>query len=132
MQITQTIRKVLETASAKALATMCTENINVVPVSMIRVNDTNIWLFDFFMDKTANNICAHSACALTAWEGMKGIQIKGDVTYVKDGDIFDESVEWVKTQNPNRVVKGLLIIEPKTVFDVSPGGAYEPEDLGNE
>lgn len=130
MHITPTVKTILETAPAKALATTCHESINVVPVSMIRVNESNIWLFDFFMNKTAHNACASPACALTAWEGMKGIQIKGDIAYITEGDLFDESVNWVQTQNPDRIVKGLLIIEPTAIFDISPGGAFTAEELG--
>lgn len=132
MRITSTVKTILETAPAKAFATTCPEDINVVPVSMIRVNDSSIWLFDFFMNKTVHNACASSACALTAWEDMQGIQIKGDVTYVTGGEFFDEAVEWVQIQNPERVVKGLLIIDPTAIFDISPGGAYTAEELGIE
>ena len=130
MRITSTVKDILETAPAKALATVCAEDINVVPVSMIRVNESSVWLFDFFMNKTAHNACTSSACALTAWEGMKGVQLKGTVTYITEGEMFDESVAWVKTQNPERVVKGLLVIEPTALFDISPGGAYSAAELG--
>ena len=84
------------------------------------------------MNKTASNACASSSCALTAWENMKGIQIKGDVTYVTEGEFFEEAVEWVQVKNPERVVKGLLIIVPTAIFDISPGGAYGAKELGIE
>lgn len=131
MPITPTVKAILETAPAKALATICNADVNVVPVSMIRVNESSIWLFDFFMNKTAHNACATSTCALTAWENMTGVQIKGDVTYKTEGALFDEAVSWVKTQNPDRVVKGLLIIEPKAIFDISPGKTFTPKELGH-
>lgn len=130
MRITPTVKTILETATAKALATTCPESINVVPVSMIRVNESDIWLFDFFMNKTAHNAYASRACALTAWENMQGIQVKGDIAYITEGELFDESVDWVKTQNLNRIVKGLLIIQPTAIFDISPGGAFTAEELG--
>ena len=130
MRITQTVKTILETAPAKALATRCTTDVNVVPVSMVRVNESSIWLFDFFMNKTAHNACGMSVCALTAWEGMKGVQIKGSITYITEGEVFNESVAWVSTQNPDRVVKGLLEIVPTSIHDVSPGGAYTALELG--
>jgi len=130
MRITPTVQTILETAPAKAFATTGLDSINVVPVSMIRVNESSIWLFDFFMDKTADNVRTSSTCALTAWDDMKGIQIKGDATYVTTGESFDEAVDWVYTQNPDRIVKGLLIVNPATIFDISPGGAYTVEELG--
>lgn len=130
MRITPTVKTILESAPAKALATTCLESINVVPVSMIRVNESDIWLFDFFMNKTAHNACASRACALTAWEDMQGIQVKGDIAYITEGELFDESVDWVKTQNPDRIVKGLLIIQPTAIFDISPGGVFTADELG--
>jgi len=130
MRITPIVQTVLEAAPAKAFATTCPESINVVPGSMNKVNESAIWLFDFFMTKTAHNARTSSACALTAWEDMKGIQIKGEVAYVTEGELYDEAVTWVYEQNPDRIVKGLLIIEPTKIYDISPGGAYSAEELG--
>ena len=124
-----TIRDVLSTAAAKAFATNGIAGINVVPVSMIRVNDHTIWLFDFFMDKTIQNLGVKAPVALTAWTDMKGIQIKADAQYITDGDEFTEAVAWVKEQNPARVVKGLIILTPTKIHDISPGGAFLEDDL---
>lgn len=132
MHITPTVKTILETAPAKALATKNSEDVNAVPISMIKVNETDIWLFDFFMNRTAKNVLTTARCALTAWEGMMGVQIKGNVTYITEGEAFDEAVAWVQTQNPERVVKGLLVIEPTAIFDISPGGAYSAQELGLE
>lgn len=124
-----TIRDVLSTAAAKAFATYGNTGINVVPVSMIRVNDDTIWLFDFFMDKTVQNLDVKAPVALTAWTDMKGIQVKADAQYIMDGDEFTEAVVWVKEQNPARVVKGLIILTPTKIHDISPGGAFLENDL---
>src|SRR3989338_2963476 len=62
---TNILKSTLETAAAKALATNGPEGINVVPVSMIRVNENDIWLFEFFMDKTAKNAEAGKKAVLT-------------------------------------------------------------------
>ena len=124
-----TIRDVLSTAAAKAFATYGNTGINVVPVYMIRVNDDTIWLFDFFMDKTVQNLDVKAPVALTAWTDMKGIQIKADAQYVTEGVEFMEAVAWVKEQNPARVVKGLIILTPTKIHDISPGGAFTESDL---
>ena len=126
---TNILKSTLETAAAKALATNGPEGINVVPVSMIRVNENDIWLFDFFMDKTAKNAEAGEKAALTAWTDMVGVQIIAELQYVTSGSDFEEAVTWVKTQNASRVVKGLLILRPTKVYDISPGGAFTVEDL---
>lgn len=123
------IKETINKAEAKALATNGPHGINVVPVSMIKVNDQSLWLFDFFMDKTATNIQQNPEVALTAWIGMKGIQIKAKAQYITAGDEFTAAVTWVKGQNPDRVVKGLIILSPTKIHDISPGGAYTPKQL---
>ena len=97
-----TIRDVLSTAAAKAFATYGNTGINVVPVSMIRVNDDTIWLFDFFMDKTVQNLDVKAPVALTAWTDMKGIQVKADAQYITDGDEFTEAVDAFLADIPKR------------------------------
>lgn len=124
-----TIRDVLTTANAKAFATNGIAGINVVPVSMIRVNDDTIWLFDFFMDKTVQNLHTNTQVALTAWTDMKGVQVKAGAQYCTEGDAFMEAVAWVKEQNPARFVKGLIILNPTKIHDISPGGAFTESDL---
>lgn len=119
----------IEDATAKALATTGPAGVNVVPVSMVRVVGTKIWLFDFFMEKTVVNIQAEAAVSLAAWAGMQGVQIKAAVTYTTSGPEFDEAVTWVGTQNPDRVVQGLLQLQPTACYDISPGGHFVPEEL---
>ena len=127
--INPTIKTMLETAAAKALSTATADDINVVPVSMIRVNDDSIWLFNFFMDKTAKNLESNPTVALTAWTETKGVQLKAQVTYHTEGDDFEAAVAWVSEQNPSRVVKGLIVLTPTAVYDISLGGAFNPEEL---
>ncbi len=125
----QSIKDALAKATAKALATYGSDGINVVPVSMIKVNDDTVWLFDFFMGKTMKNLTANPSVALTAWTDMKGVQLKCESIYKTNGSDFDAAVAWAHTQNPNRVVKGLIILTPTAVFDISPGGAFTAADL---
>ena len=114
------IEKFILEATSKALATQGNHGINVVPVSTIRVVDGNIWLINYFMDKTLHNISYNKNVALVCWSKMMGYQIKGEMEIVTDGKNFDEAVMWVGKILPERVVKGLLILHPKEVFDVSP------------
>ncbi|MAZ29870.1 hypothetical protein CL655_01165 [bacterium] len=129
MSLSNKVIETLTTATAKALATTGPDGVNVVPVSMIKVNDDSIWLFDFFMDKTTINVAANSTVALTAWTDMVGVQIKAEAEYVTKGTLFEEATAWVKTQNPERVTKGLLVLKPTAVFDISPGGAFDADEL---
>ena len=129
MKIHQKIRGVIESAECKALATCGVHGINVVPVSMVRVNDDTVWLFNFFMDKSVTNLKTDNSISLACWTEMTGVQIKATVEYVENGEKFDEAVAWAKTQNPNRIVRGLLILSPTSIHDISPGGKYTKEEL---
>ncbi len=128
MTLTKTVREVLENAQSKALATNGPNHLNVVPVSMIKVNQETIWLFDFFMGKTAENVQQEPEIALSAWTGMDGMQIKGKAEYITDGDLFNQAKSWVKTQNPDRVVRGLLVLHPTDTFDISPAHTYATQE----
>ena len=129
MSLSTKVNRTLVQASAKALATSGPEGVNVIPVSMIKVNEDSIWLFDFFMEKTSSNLAVNKEVALTAWTDMTGVQIKAEATYVTEGADFNNAIEWVSTQNPDRVTKGLIVLKPITIFDISPGGAFEAGDL---
>jgi predicted pyridoxine 5'-phosphate oxidase superfamily flavin-nucleotide-binding protein len=129
MLFSPTITETLANAQAKALATNGPAGLNVVPVSMIRVRDDSIWLFDFFMDKTVVNIQAEPTVALTAWSNTTGIQVKGIADYQISGDEFDQAVTWVYQQNPERIVRGLISVSPIALFDISLGGAFSIAEL---
>jgi predicted pyridoxine 5'-phosphate oxidase superfamily flavin-nucleotide-binding protein len=129
MAISTTIADAIDNAEARALATNGPHGINVVPISMAKVNTDSIWLFDFFMNKTVNNVQANPEVALSAWTGLTGVQVKATASYVTEGPEFEEAVAWVHEQNPDRVTKGLLILTPTEILDVSPGGAFTPDEL---
>ncbi len=107
-------------ATSKALATNGEHGINVIPVSTIKVVDGNIWLINYFMDKTLQNIESNKNVALVCWLKMMGYQIKGKIEVFTEGEKFEEAVKWVKEILPDRTVKGLLILQPKEIFDISP------------
>ena len=115
----QVIEEILQ-ADNKALASYGKHNINVVPVSTIRIVDNKILLMNYFLKKTLDNIVKNPHIALSCWKGLSGYQIKGTVEYIEDGDIFEEAKEWVKRNVQNRTLKGLLIITPENVYNISP------------
>lgn len=129
MSLSKKIVDVVTTANAKAFATHGPHGINVVPVSILKVTPDSIWLFDFFMDKTITNLKANPKTTLTAWTGLQGVQIKTTATYITTGEDFDAGVAFVKTQNPERVVKGLIVLVPNEIFDISPGGVFTSDEL---
>lgn len=114
------IEEFILSAEAKALATYANGDLNVIPVSSIKIMDGKIWLINYFMDKTLSNILKDKSVALVCWRKMMGYQIKGIVSYVTEGQNFDEAVKWIKSILPDRVVKGLIILAPEEIHDVSP------------
>ncbi len=106
-------------AESKALATSCSMGINVVPVSTIKYLDEKIILVNYFMGKTLNNIKENPEVALVCWKGLEGIQIKGVTEYVEKGDLYTSIKEWVKQILPDRVVKGILVLTPHELYDIS-------------
>lgn len=114
------IENFILSADSKAFATYSDQGINVVPVSSLKVVDGNIWLINYFMDKTLSNIERNPEVSLVCWRKMMGYQIKGSVSYKTEGEDFDEAVKWIKSILPDRVVKGLIILKPKEIYDVSP------------
>jgi hypothetical protein len=107
-------------ADSKALATTGSNGLNVVPVSSVKIVDGKIWLINYFMDKTVENIKSDSHVSFVCWSGMSGYQIKGDVLYIEEGTEFEQAKEWIHNILPERVVKGLLIITPTEIFDIAP------------
>ena len=116
----QHIEKFILSAESKALATYAKGILNVVPVSSIKIVSGKIWLINYFMDKTFINILENKKVALVCWRKMMGYQIKGQVSYETEGENFAVAVEWIKQLLPERVVKGLIILEPEEIHDISP------------
>jgi predicted pyridoxine 5'-phosphate oxidase superfamily flavin-nucleotide-binding protein len=121
MHIDTTIQQQLQTAEAKALATQGPAGLNVVPVSVITVTDREIHLYDFFMRKTVENIKAEGTVALTAWSGLEGVQVRAMAEYVTDGAVFTAAQTEMQERFPERVLKGVVVLMPTAVYDISAG-----------
>lgn len=109
----------LLSASSKALATTGDAGLNVVPVSSVKVVDGTIYLVDYFFGKTRTNIQTSTEASLVFWDEYKGFQVKGSIEYTTSGNEFDMIKQWIKETIPTRTVKGVLILKPKDVFDIS-------------
>lgn len=114
------IEQFLLQADSKALATNGPAGINVVPVSSLKVVGGKIWLINYFMDKTLQNILSEQPVALTAWSKMIGYQIKGTTDYLSEGPEFEQAVAWIKEILPDRIVRGLIILSPTEIHDIAP------------
>jgi predicted pyridoxine 5'-phosphate oxidase superfamily flavin-nucleotide-binding protein len=119
MELPNKIIDVLEQAEGKALATVVSNSAHVVPVSTLKVVDDKILLVNYFMGKTLENIKSNPKVSLACWKDLEGYQLKADVEYVTEGEIFDSIQAWVAEILPERVVKGVLILTPYEVYDIS-------------
>ncbi len=114
------VKEFLLNATSKALATNGIAGINVVPVSSIFIEEENIILVDYFMNKTIDNILENKEVSLTAWKDMYGYQIKASCEYKKEGEVFESITLKVKKILPERIVKGVLVLKIKEIFDIAP------------
>jgi uncharacterized pyridoxamine 5'-phosphate oxidase family protein len=123
MKIPENVKEILLNAEGKSLATSSRGKINVIPVSTIKIVNDKIWLVNYFMDKTLENILENNEVALACWKKLEGYQIKGQATYIFDhkDKSLQETVKWISEILPERVVKGFLILEPIEIFDISAG-----------
>lgn len=120
MPIDRTIKKFVENCDAKAFATFGNNRLNVIPVSTIRVFDSQIWLFDYFMKKTENNLQKNQQSSLACWKDMEGYQFKGKSEYKTSGQDYEQARKIVEELHPDRTLKGLIVFTPDEMFPVSP------------
>src|SRR3989338_9213380 len=122
MEIPIEVEQALLEAEAKALATYsAVEGVSVVPVSSVRLIDGKVVLVNYFFGQTVRNIEENPDVALSFWSGLSGYRIKAKAAYETEGEVFDEVVGWIKETIPSRVVKGVLVLTPIALFDISAG-----------
>jgi len=122
MQLAQHIVDFINAASAKALATNGPAGLNVVPVSVIKAEVDQIFLYNFFMNKTAANIpLPNTPVALTCWEGLRGVQLRATATIDTQSEQYATEQTAMLQQFPNRTLASLIVLRPTEVFDVSVG-----------
>lgn len=122
MKLSIKVTEFITTAESKALATHGASGLNVVPVSAIHADEDTIKLYDFFMGKTANNLKEAGEVSLVAWDGLAGVQLKCSSKYLENGDDFTRADSWSKETFPDRKLRGLIILKPIEVHEVSIAG----------
>jgi predicted pyridoxine 5'-phosphate oxidase superfamily flavin-nucleotide-binding protein len=121
MELNTHVLDLILNADGKAIATTGPHGLNVVPLSTVRVVEGRIWLMNYFLKKTLENIEENPRVAFVSWRGLDGVQVKGHIEYLDNGDTFEEARAWVTSNVPNRTLKGLLILTPEEVYSVAPG-----------
>ncbi|MFT6361341.1 MAG: hypothetical protein ACJAV6_000246 [Candidatus Paceibacteria bacterium] len=119
MKLTKQQETLILNADSKVLGTSSSRNLNIVPVSTVRIVDDVIILFNYFMKKTHENIQHNPQVSLVCWSGANGIQIKGIVDYQHSGDLFKTYTQEIAELHPGRRLHGLLVIQPQELFDIS-------------
>lgn len=119
--ISEKIADSILNAEAKALATTGPNGVNVVPVSVVKLEGDSIYLYNFFMGKTVENLVTEERVALTCWSGLEGVQVKAKAEYHATDKIFEEAEVEMKEQFPDRVLKGVIVLKPHSVYDISVG-----------
>jgi predicted pyridoxine 5'-phosphate oxidase superfamily flavin-nucleotide-binding protein len=124
MKLSPVCAQMLLQAEAKALATFSVESgTHVVPVSTIKFDGDEIILVNYFFGQTLKNLLENKEVALAFWSGLEGYQIKADAYYETEGERFESVVAWIKEILPERIVKGVVVLKPKTITDVSADAA---------
>ncbi len=106
-------------ATSKALATTGPAGLNVVPVSVVKVVDGVIYLYNFFMHKTVENLVVEPVVSLVCWNGLVGIQVRAVASYETSGECFAATVDEMKVRFPDRTLSGVIALRPTAVFDIS-------------
>ena len=92
---------------------------NVVPVSTVRIIESEIYLVDYFFGKTRQNLQTEKSVALTFWSGLMGYQLKAEAEYLTVGEAFEAITQWVQQNHPERRVHGVVKLLPVEIFDIS-------------
>lgn len=116
---TEIIQIITDSESA-ALATTGPHGLNVVPISVFEPRQGEVHLFDFFMNKTAENIQAEGDATFTCWKGFSGLQVKAEAKYETYGPDYDAAVVEMKERFPDRTLKALIRLIPSEIYDVTP------------
>ena len=123
--LNENVKKVLK-ESMWDLATCADNEPNVVPVAFEDVTDDGkLVVGDVFLETTLKNIRENGGkIAISAYsaENLEGYQIKGNASYVTEGEVvaaFKAMVE--KMFNGAATAKGALVITPEQVIVTTPG-----------
>lgn len=115
------IEKIINDSDTSALATSGPNGINVVPVSVFEARGGEVIVYNFFMQKTEENLASETRVAFSCWKGFVGVQLKADVVVEYAGPDFDEAVIVMKERFPERTLKSLIKLTPVEIYDIAPG-----------
>ena len=115
------IEETINNSEISALATNGPAGINVVPVSVFAAKEGEVHIYNFFMQKTEDNISSNPEVSFSCWKGFEGVQVKATVSVDIEGEMFNEAVSEMKERFPERTLKSVLRLTPKAIYSIAPG-----------
>jgi predicted pyridoxine 5'-phosphate oxidase superfamily flavin-nucleotide-binding protein len=126
-QLTKRMIELFNEVPAAVLATVNGEGVpNAVPIGAKKIlDDHTILISDQFFKKTLDNIKVNPGVSVLFWKGYEGYQLKGKVSILTSGQIFNETAQWIsdlsaKVGFPLKT-KGAVIFKIDEIYGVSPG-----------
>ena len=97
---------------------------NVVYVGFLKtLDDETILIADNYFNKTAANLKENQRMSILCYdaEAKKCYQIKGSVSVLTSGPIYEDMRKWVHDKNPKHPAKAAVVVKVEEIFD-SVGG----------
>ncbi len=130
MKIPKHIQEVINNQEVHILSTSTKEGVsNIIYLKFLKVYDSNQILIannKFF--KTEKNLIENPRISFVVLdkENRKAYQIKGTIEIHKDDKIYEDTVEWVKTEKPNMdAPKSGIILKVEEIYS---GAEKIPEE----
>lgn len=120
VKIPEEVKIAIDKTSPICVATVNSEYIpNIIYVKFLKyINDTTIVIADNKLAKTKDNILANHNLSFVVLdpETKKAYQLKGKTEYLKEGEKFQDVVNWVQDKRPDINPKGALYVTIEEIF----------------
>lgn len=84
-------------------------------------DDGKIVVVDNYMLKTKTNVLENPNVSILIRREKASYQLKGQCTYVTEGELYEEARAWMKAIGEKYPAKGALVIEVETIYNSIPG-----------
>jgi len=131
MKIPKHIQEVIDNQELHILSTSTKDGIpNIIYLKFLKVyNDGQILIADNKFSKTEKNLLENPRISFVVLdkENRKSYQVKGTAEFHKDGQVFEDTVEWIenKRSSPSLYPKSGIILNVEEIYS---GAERIPED----
>ncbi len=124
MRIPEKVETILKEADLAWVGTCSSgvPNVNIVYYFKV-IDDDKILLADNYFNKTRENIEKNPRIALTIKSSEESVayEVKGSAEIHTEGEIFDEMVKWVHSEDEEMPTKSAVVLKVEKIFDSTPG-----------